>query len=122
MTVTEPSNTNPTITTIANQTTDEDVSITSIGFTISDAEQALSCNATYLSVTTDNSGLAGSGEVTFSGEGPNCTADISPIGNAFGTAVLTFTVSDGVGGTGSTSFSLTVNPVNDAPVASSGGV
>ncbi|NCC23329.1 MAG: tandem-95 repeat protein, partial [Alphaproteobacteria bacterium] len=58
---------------------------------------------------------AAHGTVTDNGDG---TVTYTPNANYNGTDGFTYTVSDGNGGTGTASVSVTVNPVNDAPVAS----
>ena len=57
------------------------------------------------------------GTVTVNGDG---TLDYTPNGDFNGTDTLTYTLSDGRGGSGTGTLSLDVTPVNDAPVA--GGV
>ena len=52
--------------------------------------------------------------VTYSSPGTTGTLSYTPVANAFGTATITVTVSDGVSTTQQT-FTVTVNPVNDTP-------
>jgi hypothetical protein len=107
----------PTVAAIANKTTNEDTATAAIAFTVSDVDgPAQSCNSTYLSYTSGmNSVVAATGAVTWGGTWPNCTAVIAPLPNANGTALITFTASDGTAISAGQSFTLTVNAVNDAP-------
>ena len=47
----------------------------------------------------------------------NNTVTYTPAANYFGPDSFTYTISDGRGGTASATVSITVSPVNDAPVA-----
>ena len=57
---------------------------------------------------------AAQGSVTIN---PDGTLNFTPAANYNGTAVISYTISDGKGGTASSTLTVTVNPVNDAPVA-----
>jgi parallel beta-helix repeat protein len=107
-------NTAPTISDIADKTTDEDTATGDIPFTIGDAET----NPAYLLVTVDssNAALVPSGNIVPGGSGANRTLNITPAANQYGAATITVSVSDGTA-TVNDSFLLTVNSVNDAPVA-----
>jgi Ca2+-binding RTX toxin-like protein len=48
---------------------------------------------------------------------PDKTITFTPATNSSGPAVIDYTINDGHGGTASSTLSVTVNPVNDAPVA-----
>jgi large repetitive protein len=48
---------------------------------------------------------------------PDKTITFTPATNSSGPAVIDYTIGDGHGGTASSTLSVTVNPVNDAPVA-----
>ncbi|TNC74607.1 Ig-like domain-containing protein [Rubellimicrobium roseum] len=65
-----------------------------------------------LSVTAVTQGANGAVAVNANG-----TLTYTPKANFFGTDSFTYTVSDGQGGTDTASVSVTVSPVNDAPVA-----
>ncbi len=54
------------------------------------------------------------GSVVSNGDG---TLSYTPVTNYHGTDILTYTVSDGQGGLATAAVTVTVNPVNDAPVA-----
>ncbi len=103
----------PTMSAIANQTTNEDT-VLAVNFTVSDVDNTLVCS-TSLSATSSNVSLLPVANIVFSGTAPNCTATISSAANLNGTSNLNFTVTDGTNNT-SRAFVLTVSAVNDAPV------
>ncbi len=108
-------NTLPTISDVTDKITDEDTSTGDIPFTVGDAET----NATYLTVTADSSNpsLVPADNIVLGGSGANRTINITPALNQSGTATITLTVMDGSTATATDTFTLTVNPVNDAPIA-----
>ena len=55
--------------------------------------------------------------IVFGGSGADRTVTVTPAANQFGTATITVTATDANGGAASDTFVLTVNSVNDAPVA-----
>ena len=91
--------------------TDEDAPL-SFAFTVGDAETA----AGSLSVTaaSSNTNLVPAARLTLGGSGATRTLTMVPATNQFGTTVISISVSDG-GASVTNSFTLTVNPVNDAP-------
>ena len=105
----------PTITPIADQTTNEDTSTAEISFTVSDAETA----AEDLVVTGSSSDteLVPDENIEFEGSGADRTVSITPAADEFGTTSISLSVSDGSGST-TVSFELTVTAVNDAPTIS----
>ncbi|PYI88064.1 MAG: hypothetical protein DME26_04245, partial [Verrucomicrobia bacterium] len=105
----------PTISTIAPVVTDEDVYTPAISFTISDAETAAT-NLTFWA-TSSNPTLIPTNRIIFGGSGSARTVVLRPVTNENGSATITLTVSDGTL-TGSTTFNLTVHPVNDPPTIS----
>ena len=109
-------NTAPTIGTIANQTINEDATTAAIGFVISDAET--SPGSLTLSGNSSNPSLVPINRITFGGSGGNRSVTVQPAANQSGTANITLTVSDGIA-TASKTFSLRVDPVNDAPTLTS---
>ena len=109
------SNDAPVISVIASQITNEDTPFV-LNFTINDVDSALNCVGSVTAATT-NAGIVPVSNVVFSGTAPNCTATITPVGDANGVLNLTFTVSDTLL-TANSAFALTVSPVNDAPVIS----
>jgi uncharacterized repeat protein (TIGR01451 family) len=106
-------NTPPTISGVTNVTTAENVSAGPIGFTIGDAETAAS--ALVLSASSSNTGLIDAAHVVFGGSGASRTVTLTPLANQFGASIVTLSVNDGMATT-STSFTLTVNPVNHPAV------
>jgi hypothetical protein len=107
-------NTAPTISDIADQSTNEDTSTGAIAFTVGDAETAP--GSLTVSGSSSNTTLVPNANITFGGSGASRTVSIMPAANQFGTSTITITVSDGSLSTSDT-FVLTVNAVNDAPVA-----
>ena len=105
----------PTISEIANQTTNEDTPTDAIPFTVGDVET----NTAALTVngSSNNQTLVPNGNIVFGGSGANRTVTITPADNQSGEATITVTVSDGKKETDET-FVLTVNPVNDPPTIS----
>ncbi|MCX7805697.1 MAG: Ig-like domain-containing protein, partial [Planctomycetota bacterium] len=107
-------NTPPTISDIPDQTTDEDTPVGPISFTVGDAETPANPTVTG---TSGNTTLVPDTNIVFGGSGTDRTVTITPAANQHGTVTITVTVSDG-SATSSDTFVLTVNPVNDPPVAS----
>ena len=107
-------NTAPTISDIPDQTIDEDTSTGDLSFTVGDVETTLD----YLTITaaSSNTTLVPSGNISLDGSGANRTINITPAANQNGTATITVSVNDG-NVTTSDTFLLTVNPINDVPVA-----
>ncbi len=110
-----PVNDIPTISAIADQTTDEDTSTSAIAFTIGDVETAAS--ALTVSGSSSDTSLVPLSAFSFGGTGSNRTVSILPATNQNGSATVSITVDDGTD-TRSTNFTLTVLPVNDPPVIS----
>ncbi len=105
----------PTITNIVNQTMDEDSTL-SIAFTVSDVENP-GAILTVSAASTDETLLPLDGVVITGGTGGARTVTITPEANHNGSALITLTVGDADGATGSDTFQVTVNPVNDDPFA-----
>ncbi|WP_429086270.1 tandem-95 repeat protein [Brassicibacter mesophilus] len=104
----------PTITNIGNISIDEDNSTGQIAFTIGDKET--SASSLLITVTSNNHDLVPNENITLAGTDENRTIEITPAANENGTAMITVKVSDGEKQT-SESFVVTVNPVNDKPIA-----
>src|SRR6185436_18970145 len=102
----------PTISDIANTSTDEDVAKT-VTFTVGDIETL--ATALTLTATSSDESVVPAANIVFGGTGADRNATITPAVNAFGTATITVTVHDANGGVASDSFELVVNSVNDAP-------
>nr|WP_263013019.1 tandem-95 repeat protein [Ancylothrix sp. D3o] len=109
-----PVNDAPTISAITAQSTNEDTATAAISFTIGDVETLP--DSLILSATSSNTSLIPNSNIVFGGTGNNRTVSLTPAANQNGTATITINVSDGTTVT-STNFVLTVNAVNDAPVA-----
>ncbi len=107
-----PVNDAPTITGVADQSINEDVVTSLLGFTIGDLETPAAGLA--MSGGSSNPTLVPTNNIVFGGAGASRTVTVTPAANAFGTAVIFLFVSDGTNVT-ATNFLLTVNPVNDAP-------
>src|SRR5207249_3912679 len=105
-------NSAPTITSIPTQMSNEGTAVSTIDFTVGDAETP----AANLTVSGSSSvqTLVPNANIVFGGTDANRTVTLTPAANQFGTATITLTVSDGQLST-STGFQLTVNSVNDAP-------
>ncbi|MEI7884924.1 MAG: Ig-like domain-containing protein, partial [Clostridia bacterium] len=111
-----PVNDAPTITSIADQEIAEDTSTAALEFTIGDIDTSTS----GLSVTasSSNESLIDASGIILAGSGTARTITIIPLANQFGTSTINISVSDG-GITTTTSFAITVTPVNDAPTITS---
>ncbi len=98
---------------IGDQVTAEDTPTAPITFTVGSQE----VDPISLTLTADSSdlGLIPIENILFGGTGADRTVTITPAADQNGAAVITLTVSDGNIST-SDSFTLTVTPVNDAPV------
>ncbi|KPA10601.1 adhesin, partial [Candidatus Magnetomorum sp. HK-1] len=112
----------PVIAEISDFHIDEDTSSYSVSFTIVDADGGnVSLNATSgLTTLIANSDLTFSSSSVSTSEGAEetLTLYVSTQTNANGAAPVTITVTDPSGLTGSTSFEITVDPVNDPPTIS----
>lgn len=110
-------NSPPTIGTITNIAINEDGATSALSFTVSDDFTAAS--ALTVTAASSNSALLPVGNIVLGGSAGSRTATLTPAANQSGTTTVTLTLSDGVL-TSSSSFVLTVNPINDAPTASAG--
>jgi len=108
----------PTITAIESLAIDEDATTGALAFTIADQDGGSSLTVT---ATSNNQTLVPNANITLAGTDGDRTVTVTPVANGFGTADITVVVSDGVL-TGSTTFTLTVNSVNDLPVIANGGL
>ncbi|HAV61913.1 MAG TPA: hypothetical protein DCY13_06070, partial [Verrucomicrobiales bacterium] len=105
----------PTISSIADLSTDEDTATTALGFTVNDLETAAA--SLTVSGSSSDQTLVPDANIVFGGSGANRTVTVTPAANQHGSATITVTVGDGTD-TATETFVLTVNPVNDAPVLS----
>ena len=118
VTISYSTNTAPSISNVGNQSTNEDTS-DSVSFTVSDAED--SNGSLSVSATSSNQSVIANGDLSISGSGGNRTLSMTPVGNASGATTITLTVTDSGGMTDTDTFTWTINPVNDPPVADAGG-
>ena len=118
VTVSYTSNTAPSISNVGNQSINED-STGTVGFTVSDSEDSNS--SLSVTATSSNTSVIANGGLSISGTGSNRTLTMNPVANASGQSTITLTVTDSVGATDTDTFTLTVNAVNDPPVADAGG-
>ena len=107
-----PSNTPPTISDIADRTINEDANTGAVAFTVGDAQTA--AGSLTVSGSSSNTALVPNANIVFGGSGANRTVTVTPLANQNGAATITVTVSDG-SLTGTDTFVLTVNSVNDVP-------
>ena len=106
----------PTISSVPDQTTDKDAPTPAIPFTISDLETT--AGSLTVAGSSSNQELVPDANIAFGGSGSDRTVTLMPATNQFGTAKITITVTDPGGASASSSFLLTVNPVNDLPTIS----
>ena len=109
-------NTPPTISTVADQTINEDTVAGPIPFTVGDAETP--AGSLTVSGVSSSQTLVPNSNIALGGSGSNRTVTVTPAPDQNGAALITLTVSDGQL-SNSTSFLLTVNPVDDPPTISS---
>ncbi len=105
-----PVNDLPSISSITNQIIPEDFS-TNIAFTVADKETGP--DAMVYSATSSNPSLISA--FAFGGVGTNRFITLVPATNQSGSATITVSMQDADGGSNSTSFALSVLPVNDPP-------
>jgi VCBS repeat-containing protein len=109
-------NDSPAVSSLTNQTINEDGATASLGFTVSDAETP----ADRLAITaqSSNPAVVPSANVAVTGSGTNRSVIITPAANASGIASISLTVADEHGTSTTQTFSVTVNSTNDLPVIS----
>ena len=105
----------PTISQIADVTTDEDTPTAAIPFTVADAGTPLS--ELKVSATSSNTALIPLANIGLAGADSSRSITLTPAPNLSGTAIITVSVTDGFT-TVSDTFTVTVNAVNDAPTIS----
>jgi len=106
----------PTITTITDKTTSEDIPTDAIPFTVGDVETA----AANLVVTgfTSNTNIVTEANIGFGGSEANRFVVVRPVLDATGDANITVRVTDANGAFSSTTFKLTVGAIGDGPTIS----
>jgi hypothetical protein len=108
-------NDTPTISDIADRSTNEDTATGAIDFTVGDIETT--AGSLTVTASSSNTTLVPNVNLVLGGSGANRTLTVTPAANQSGTATITVTVSDGVASSNDT-FVLTVNAVNDTPTIS----
>lgn len=103
----------PTLSDIANQTVNQNTTLTGISFQVSDVETP----AVFLSVTakSSNTSIVSNDKILVGGSGTNRTMAIVPETDKSGNVAITVTVTDADGANVSKSFGLTINAVNQSP-------
>ena len=96
----------PTISSIANQTIQENSSTATIPFVIGDPDTA--ATSLILSAQSSNPQLAPISSIVFGGSGSNRTVRVTPVANQIGSASLSVIVTDTTGNSASAAFSLSV--------------
>ena len=102
----------PSISTIQNQTVDEDAQ-KAVNFTVSDSETAV--GSLVVSAVSSNNTVLPNPQIT--NDNGSVTLLLAPNSNQHGSATVTVTLQDGSGNSTQAQFDVTVNSVNDAPVA-----
>lgn len=113
-------NTAPTISNIADSSTNVGTATSAIAFTVGDVETGVA--SLTVSGTSSNTTLVPNGNIAFGGSGASRTVTVTPAANQSGTSTITVTVSDGTT-TASDTMVLTVNTyaiTYDANSATSG--
>ena len=108
------SNTNPTITTVADASICSGIGIP-ISFTVNDAETSL--GSLTITASSSNTTLIPNANILLSGNTGSRTATITSVAGQIGTATITITVDDTTGGVVTETFDVTVNPIPQAPTA-----
>lgn len=103
----------PTVSTIADVVSDEDVVIGPVGFRVADVDSDV--DSLVVTATSSDQSLVRDVDITISGTGADRFISLAPFKDATGgPATITVQVSDGTTVT-STSFTVSISPVNDAP-------
>jgi len=87
---------------------------------VTDEDTAVTINVLANDSDVDGDALALTGASALHGSvtvNPDGSLTYSPVGNYNGADTITYSVADGKGGTATATVAVTVNPVNDAPVA-----
>jgi CSLREA domain-containing protein len=105
----------PTVSTVADQVTGEDIATSAIGFRISDVETL--ADSLTVAASSSNTALLPNANITLGGSRASRTITLAPAANQSGMSTITISVGDGTNTT-TTSFVLTVSPINDPPTLS----
>jgi uncharacterized repeat protein (TIGR03806 family) len=111
--VVAPVNDAPAISSISGQTISEDTVTAALSFSITDVETPF--DELELSWYSTNPTLVPTNNLEVTGAGANRSLTVTPAANQFGTATIQLVVMDSEGTSVTNEFSLTVEPVNDAP-------
>jgi hypothetical protein len=110
-------NTAPTLSDFSSAAINEDTATSAVAFTVGDAQTA--AGSLVLTGASSNLSLIPNGNIVFSGSGSSRSLVVTPAPDKFGSALITIRVTDAGGLWTEKFFTLTVNPVNDRPVAQS---
>lgn len=110
--VVAPENDAPALSIVKTLKIKEDSGPTNLAFVLSDVDGSL--DDTTLTLISSNPAVVPNDNLQSSGTGTNRTLTITPLTNAFGTATIQLTATDGQSAN-TTTLSLVVSPVNDAP-------
>ncbi len=110
-----PVNDPPTVNSLSNLTINEDAGTQTVGLSGISSGASNESQTLVVTATSDNTGLIPNPSVSYTS--PNTTGSLgfAPVSNANGAATITVTVNDGASpnSTASTTFTVTVAPVND---------
>lgn len=115
-----PVNDPPLVSSLNDQTINEDNSTGPIPFTVDDLENGP--NNLTVTATSSNGSLLPNGNILIGGSGQNRSITLTPLGNQSGQSTISLTVTDSEGGNATRQFLLTVNPVNDPPTANNDAI
>ncbi len=104
----------PAITPIADQEVDEDQALDSITITLTDIDSPADSLSVIAATSSDQAILPDANLVL---DATGSTLTLTPAADATGTVTITLTASDGLT-TATSTFDLTINPINDAPTVS----
>lgn len=106
----------PVLSSIPDQTINEDTVAGPIAFTVSDAETT--AGSLVVTATSSNTNLVPNQNIVIAGSATNRTVAVTPSPNQSGNSTITISAFDGTGSSTRT-FLLTVDSVNDAPILAS---
>jgi hypothetical protein len=104
----------PSISDIADRTTQEGAVAGPIAFTIGDPETPAS--SLSLSATSSNTGLLRNTDIAFAGSGSNRTVTLTPVAGQTGTTLIAIRVTDTSGASATENLTLRVDPAPAPPV------
>ncbi len=107
----------PTLAALGNVSLSEDAAAQTVGLSGISSGSANENQTLTVTATSSNPGLIPNPAVTYTSPSATGSLTFTPVANGFGSAVITVTVNDGhaVSNTFNRTFTVTVNPVNDAP-------